>query len=391
MKVLEAPNGGVVRMWTEGLVVEEQAQQQLLNIASLPFIFHHVAAMPDVHMGVGASVGTVFASKDAIIPSAVGVDIGCGMMAYRLNIRLGDLPTSLKPIRDAIESVIPVGNGPEGNRKEDNIPSAVLVEPFKEVVGILPSLRVERVWQQCGTLGGGNHFIELCADEEGWVWVMLHSGSRGIGNQIGTAFIKLAKGECEGRGVTLPDKDLAFLPLGTPLFNQYLTCVEWAQDYAFMNRVTMMEDILRVLMGRFPHLQLTDWVSCHHNYISREEHFGEDVWVTRKGAVRADRGLRGIIPGSMGQRSYIVEGLGNPDSFHSCSHGAGRAMSRTAARKTFTLEEHQEALKGVECRKDEGVLDETPGAYKDLDKVMAAQADLVKVQHTLTGLLCVKG
>lgn len=391
MKVLEAPNGGVVRMWTEGLVVEEQAQQQLLNIASLPFIFHHVAAMPDVHMGVGASVGTVFASKDAIIPSAVGVDIGCGMMAYRLNIRLGDLPTSLKPIRDAIESVIPVGNGPRGNRRDDNIPFAGLVEPFKEVLSILPSLRVERVWQQCGTLGGGNHFIELCADEEGWVWVMLHSGSRGIGNQIGTAFIKLAKGECEGRGVTLPDKDLAFLPKGTPLCYQYLTCVEWAQEYAFANRYSMMHDVLRVLSGWFPHLQSIDWVSCHHNYISREEHFGEDVWVTRKGAVRAGRGERGIIPGSMGQRSYIVEGLGNPDSFHSCSHGAGRAMSRTAARKTFTLEEHQEALKGVECRKDEGVLDETPRAYKDLDKVMAAQADLVKVQHTLTGLLCVKG
>ena len=389
-----------IKAWTHGVPVEHAAMNQLRNVASLPFIHSHIAVMPDVHFGIGATVGSVIPTKGAIIPAAVGVDIGCGMMAVRTSLTANDLPDSLARLRGAIERNVPHGNGPGGNHRET--PASVstayrdseLDVRYEKIIDKHPKASAKAQTAQLATLGGGNHFIEVCLDEEDRVWVMLHSGSRGSGNRIGQYFIERAREELLRRelGYHMPDKDLAFFMEGEPLFDDYVEAVGWAQDYARANREVMMERTLRALRDNLPKFK-TDKsaVNCHHNYVAREHHFGADVLVTRKGAVRAGAGELGIIPGSMGAKSFIVRGKGNADSFCTCSHGAGRAMSRTAAKQSFTLEDHRKATEGVECRKDAGVIDETPMAYKDIDAVMAAQADLVEIVHTLKQVVCIKG
>jgi tRNA-splicing ligase RtcB len=387
--------GVPIKAWTHGVPVEPEARKQLKNIAELPFIHGHVAVMPDVHLGRGATVGSVIPTKGAIIPAAVGVDIGCGMAAVMTNITASQLPDSLKAIRAGIEAVIPVGQG--SHKQPPRRAEAAWYQRHKtgyEAIEAKHSKIAEKksAALQIGTLGGGNHFIEICLDEADRVWVMLHSGSRNIGNRIGQYFIAKAKEEVEAAGLKLVDRDLAWLGEGTEAFNDYVEAVGWAQDYARSNRDVMMGAVLKVLHDTWAHITTMEVaVNCHHNYVEREEHFGERVWLTRKGAVRAGKGELGIIPGSMGARSFIVRGKGNPESFDSCSHGAGRAMSRTAAKERFTLEDHIAATAHVECRKDTGVIDETPMAYKDIDAVMAAQSDLVEVVHTLRQIVCVKG
>ena len=391
-----------VKAWVKGVPVEDAARRQLENVARLPFIHSHVAAMPDVHFGRGATVGSVIATKGAIVPAAVGVDIGCGMMAMRTSITADRLPDSLADVRSAIERAVPHGGiGLKGGWK-DGVPESVakrfvksgLAAGLDRIVEKHPKIDGANHVVHLGSLGTGNHFIEICLDEDGRVWVMLHSGSRGIGNRIGTYFIAQAREMLMRRdgAASVPDKDLAWFAEGELPFNDYVEAVLWAQDFARVNREVMMERILRVLRTCLPAFRVEKQaVNCHHNYVEQERHFGADVWVTRKGAVRAGAGDLGIIPGSMGARSYIVRGLGNPDSFCSCSHGAGRVMSRTEAKRRFTLEDHVAATEGVECRKDVGVIDETPAAYKDIDAVMAAQTDLVEVMHTLKQVVCVKG
>ena len=399
-----------IKLWTTSpqgdVPVEDKALAQLRNIARLPFVFHHVAAMPDVHLGMGATVGSVIATRGAIVPAAVGVDIGCGMEAVSTGLRATDLPDSLHGIRSAIEQDVPHGrthHGGPGDRGAWGEPPQSLAQPwhrlgaddrYKRLVERHPKVnRNAAPALHLGTLGTGNHFIELCLDEHERVWVMLHSGSRGIGNRIGSYFIERAKAEVERSGVKLPDPDLAWLPESSELFADYVAAVGWAQDYAAANRACMLRATTSAIeraLGR-PLGTREEAISCHHNYVARETHFGEDVLVTRKGAVNASAGRLGIIPGSMGKRSYIVRGKGNPESFNSCSHGAGRAMSRGEAKRRFTLADLARQTEGVECRKDAGVLDEIPGAYKDLDLVLAAQADLVEVVHTLRAVLTVKG
>ena len=387
--------GRPIKAWTRGVPVEPAAEAQLRNIAALPFIHRHVAVMPDVHLGKGATVGSVIPTCGAIIPAAVGVDIGCGMMAVRTSVGAGRLPDNLKGIRTRIEEVVPVG--PQAHKEPPKPVEKAWYARHKRGLEDLQGRHPEIVIKaspaaQLGTLGGGNHFVELCLDEAGRLWVMLHSGSRGIGNRIGQHFIGLAKRDMERHSIHLPDRDLAYLSEGSTVFDDYVAAIAWAQDYARDNREQMMAAVLSVLRETFPDLEADELaVNCHHNYVAREEHFGASVWVTRKGAVRAGLGDLGIIPGSMGAKSFIVRGRGAAESFHSCSHGAGRKMSRTAARKRFSVKDHERMTEGVECRKDRGVIDETPGAYKDIDAVMAAQADLVEVVHTLRQVVCVKG
>ena len=402
--ILEVENGKPIKMWTQGVPVEDAARSQLINTARMPFIYRHLAVMPDVHHGKGSTIGSVIPTKGAIIPAAVGVDIGCGMMAVRTSLSASDLPDSLKPLRDAIEKAVPHGrsdNGGKGDRGAwRQLPAKVetawrrLRPGYERILERHPRLDRGASAEQLGTLGGGNHFIELCLDEEGRVWVMLHSGSRGVGNRIGTHFIELAKKDMQHHLHQLPDRDLAYFREGAEHFDDYVEAVGWAQRFARENRELMMAVVLDALahsklVPRFQRGEVV--VNCHHNYVEREEHFGVRLFVTRKGAVRAGRGELGIIPGSMGARSYIVRGKGNPQSFHSCSHGAGRLLSRGDAKRMFTLAEHAAATEGVECRKDSDVLDETPGAYKDIEAVMAAQSDLVEVVHTLKQVVCVKG
>ena len=400
-------DGSPIKAWTRGVQIEAQAIQQLRNIASMPFIHKHVAVMPDVHFGMGATVGSVIATKGAVIPAAVGVDIGCGMAAQRTSLRASDLPDSLSDLRLEIESRIPHGrtdNGGANDRgawgvaapdAEINIDLLGLMAQLEKIVEKHPKLEraASRAIRHAGTLGTGNHFVEICLDEDQRVWVMLHSGSRGIGNAIGSYFIERAKEDMRRWFISLPDLDLAYIPQGSDLFRDYCEAVEWAQNFARVNRDIMMAASLAALHQAVPKNFTLDEkaVNCHHNYVSWERHFGDNVIVTRKGAVRAQEGDLGIIPGSMGARSFIVRGKGNRESFCSCSHGAGRVMSRNEARKNFTLEDHAKATAGVECRKDDSVLDETPGAYKDIDAVMAAQSDLVDIVHTLKQVLCVKG
>ena len=396
--------GAVVpaKMWTDGVPVEPQALEQIKATASLPFIHRHIAVMPDVHLGIGATIGTVIPTKGALVPAAVGVDIGCGMIARQTSLTSHDLPDHLRDVRNAIEAAVPVGNGPGGQFKADDPGAAswrrALKPELDRLLDLDPHLAravdAGQPGRQLGTLGGGNHFIELCLDEADHVWVVLHSGSRGIGNKIGSFYIQLARKEAERSHLSLPHRDLAYLPEGTEHFDRYVRAMLWAQDYARRNREAMRDRVLAALneaLARPVAFLAAGAVNCHHNYCEREHHFGQDVWVTRKGAVRAREGDLGLIPGSMGARSYIVRGRGNPESFHSCSHGAGRAMSRTEAKRRFTVEDHEQATRGVECRKDAGVVDETPGAYKDIDAVMAAQADLVEIVHTLRQVVCVKG
>lgn len=378
--------------------IDHRAMTQLKNIAQLPIIHSHVAAMPDVHAGIGATVGSVIPTLGAVIPAAVGVDIGCGMMAVRLSVSASQLPNNLKDMRLAIERAVPVGLRAH---KTVSVRTTVckqlqsrvdwLFEKHPKLLKMMKSPQV--LWtKQMATLGGGNHFIEICIDESDSVWIMLHSGSRGLGNAIGQHFIQLAKKDMGTHFHNLPDKDLAYFKEGTEYFEDYVQAINFAQEYARLNREEMMKLVVRAIEPFLPKFHLDRHaINCHHNYVAKEHHFGEDVFVTRKGAINASEGQLGIIPGSMGAKSYIVRGKGSAASFCSCSHGAGRVMSRSAARKAFRREDLLAQTKGVECRKDNAVIDEIPGAYKDIDEVMDNQTDLVEVVHTLKQVVCVKG
>lgn len=398
-------DGGVpIKSWTKGVPFEADAKTQLKNISQLPFIHRWVAVMPDVHLGKGATIGSVVPTHKAVIPAAVGVDIGCGMMAVKTSLKADQLPDHLAGIRSAIEKAVPHGRSKHLRGSRDKgawgeLPKDVMTawqplsSKFDELQTKHAVLKNTNNINHLGTLGTGNHFIEMCLDEHNQVWLMLHSGSRGVGNRIGTYFIELAKKDMERYHIQLPDKDLAYLSEGTDHFNDYIDAVNWAQSFARVNREVMMQRVIAAVRAELPipfEAQL-EAVNCHHNYVTREHHYGKNVLVTRKGAVRAGLGEMGIIPGSMGARSFIVRGLGNAESFCSCSHGAGRVMSRTKAKKLVSLEEHKQATADVECRKDAGVIDETPAAYKPIDKVMAAQRDLVEIVYTLKQVVCVKG
>ena len=386
--------------WTDGVPFDNNARQQLYNVSTLPFVHHHVAVMPDVHWGMGATIGSVIPTAGAIIPAAVGVDIGCGMMATKLDgLTASRLPDDLAPIRRNIERTIPVGRHARQPDRWVMQSTGHLCESMVDWINERhpklsrkPQKLKHTICSQAGTLGGGNHFIELCLDENDNVWVMLHSGSRGIGNQIGRYFIEKAKEDMRVHHINLPDADLAYVSEGTELYDDYVCAVQWAQTYAEYNRRIMMNDIVNQLLRTLPAFTVGETaVECHHNYVEMENHYGRNVWVTRKGAVRAREGDMGIIPGSMGARSYIVRGKGCAESFNSCSHGAGRTMSRGEARKRITLDDHAAATDGVECRKDESVLDESPAAYKSIDAVMGAQKELVDIVHELRQVVCVKG
>lgn len=389
------------KCWVNGVEFEAEAQGQIRNLTTLPFV-QGIAVMPDAHHGIGATVGSVIATKGAICPASVGVDLGCGMVAVKTSLRAEDLPDSLAKLRSRIEANVPHGrtnNGGPGDRgawgvcpQEVGVAWVNLLDRFNRICEKHPIIAKSNNSNHLGTLGTGNHFIEVCLDDLNSVWVMLHSGSRGVGGKIGQYFINLAKEDMKKWFINLPDQDLAYLPEGSEHFKDFCEAVMWAQDFAATNRRLMLESVLRVLKEEVKPFELVDKaINCHHNYIARENHFGENVIVTRKGAVRARVGDLGIIPGSMGAKSYIVSGKGNPDSYTSCSHGAGRKMSRTQAKKQFTLKDHELATKGVECRKDAEVIDETPGCYKDIDLVMDAQSDLVDVVAVLKQVLCVKG
>ena len=396
--------GAPLKMWCEGVQVEKQAMKQLENVTKLPFIYKHVAAMPDVHWGMGATIGSVIATKGAIVPAAVGVDIGCGMCAWQLSLKASDLPDNLHAIRGDIEAAIPHGRTDNGGGNDrgawGDVPEAsaarwrAMQDGYQAIIAKHPKAVTGNTARHLGSLGTGNHFIEICLDEEDHVWVMLHSGSRGVGNKIGTYFIERAKEEMRRYYIDkfLPDQDLAYLVENSALFDDYVEAVHWAQEFAWQNRLAMMESVLSVLRRHFPTLAVTETaVNCHHNYIAKENHFGANVWVTRKGAVRARSGDLGIIPGSMGTGSFIVRGKGNPESFCSCSHGAGRSMSRGQAKKVISIAEHVKAMEGIEGRTDADVIDESPRAYKDIGSVIAAQGDLIEVVHRLRQVLNVKG
>jgi tRNA-splicing ligase RtcB len=401
--VLETGAGRPVKMWTRGVPVEDEARKQLVNTARMPFIFRHLAVMPDVHLGKGSTIGSVIPTVGAVIPAAVGVDIGCGMMAVKTSLVAADLPDNLGPLRSAIEHAVPHGRTAQGGRRDEgawgSVPAHVdttwagMAAGFRRITEKYPQLARTNNRNHLGTLGTGNHFIEVCLDEAQSVWFMLHSGSRGVGNAIGTTFIALAQQDMRRHLANLPDRDLAYLVEGSEHYEDYVFAVSWAQQYARQNRELMMAAVLaaaqRVL--RKPFQAQLEAVNCHHNYVQKEQHFGTEVLVTRKGAVSARTGELGIIPGSMGARSFIVRGKGNAESFCSCSHGAGRAMSRSEAKRRFTVADQVSATRGVECRKDAAVIDEIPMAYKDIDAVMAAQSDLVEIVHTLRQVVCVKG
>ena len=403
IETVRVPGAAPIKMWTEGVPVEEEARQQLINTARLPFIFRHLAVMPDVHLGKGSTIGSVIPTRGAIIPAAVGVDIGCGMIATRTTLDAADLPDNLHGLRSAIERAVPhgrtVGRGRRDEGSWENPPDlvnahwAALLPRFQRLVEKYPRLKSTNNHKHLGTLGTGNHFIEVCLDEAQRVWLMLHSGSRGVGNAIGCTFIELAQADMRQHLARLPDRDLAYLEEGSAHFADYVEAVAWAQDYARHNRAAMMANLIaaaRTVIAK-PFAVDVEAVNCHHNYVQRETHFGAEIFVTRKGAVSARQGELGIIPGSMGARSYIVRGLGNPESFCSCSHGAGRVMSRNEARRRFTVADQERATAHVECRKDKDVIDEIPMAYKDIDAVMHAQRSLVEVVHTLRQVVCVKG
>ena len=395
MQVIETA-GKPIKAWVDGVEFDENARKQVENMASLPFVHSHVAVMPDVHVGIGATVGSVIPTIGAIVPAAVGVDIGCGMIAQRTSLREEQLPDSLRGIRHEIERTIPVGFA-----AHKRIPAEVesawvqLASDFAKIAAKYPKLDTGKAPEQLATMGGGNHFCEMTIDTEGFVWFVIHSGSRGIGNRIGSLFIERARAEIEAAGIALVDRDLAYLTENTQSFNDYVEAVGWAQRYAKANRDLMMQRLIESLRHPnvgLPSFELTERaVNCHHNYVARERHFGADVYVTRKGAVHAGEGELGIIPGSMGARSFIVRGKGNPESFESCSHGAGRRMGRKEAERRLTLADLERETAGIECRKDKGVLDEAPSAYKSIEAVMAAQADLVAIVHDFRQVVCVKG
>jgi len=394
-----------LKLWDSHQPFEDGAMEQLKNVASLPFIHKHVAGMPDVHWGMGATIGSVIATKGAIVPAAVGVDIGCGMMAVQTSLVASDLPDNLHAVRSDIEAAVPHGRTDNGGKNDrgswgDTITGDAsnrwlnLTSRYDEITLKHPKAKAFNTWEHMGTLGTGNHFIEVCLDENDSVWVMLHSGSRGVGNRIGMYFIQKAKEEMARYYIDkfLPDKNLAYLVERTELFDDYVCAVEWAQEYALENRKSMMHATLNAMRKTLPEFYLTEMaVNCHHNYVSRENHFNANVLVTRKGAVRARKGDLGIIPGSMGTGSFIVEGLGSKQSFCSCSHGAGRVMSRGQAKKAISMEDHAKAMVGIEARLDKDVLDESPAAYKDIGAVMEAQDDLVKIKYRLRQVVNVKG
>ncbi|MEL7937296.1 RtcB family protein [Pseudomonas delhiensis] len=399
--LLEVAGGKPIKLWTQGVPVEDEARQQLMNTARLPFIFRHLAVMPDVHLGKGSTIGSVIPTVGAIIPAAVGVDIGCGMIAARTSLVAADLPDNLHGLRSAIEKAVPHGKtfGRRDQGAWDDVPAPAdqawegLARRFRAITDKYPRLEKTNNRSHLGTLGTGNHFIEVCLDEADRVWFMLHSGSRGVGNAIGCLFIELAQADMRQHLANLPDRDLAYFEEGSRHFDDYVEAVGWAQDFARQNRELMMQAVVAAARKviRKPFEASLEAVNCHHNYVQREQHFGREVLVTRKGAVSAQRGQLGIIPGSMGAKSFIVRGLGNQEAFCSCSHGAGRSMSRTQAKKRFGVEDQVRATAHVECRKDKDVIDEIPMAYKDIDAVMAAQRDLVEVVHTLRQVVCVKG
>ena len=404
-QTLKHEQGVPIKAWVNGVALEDAARKELVNVSQLPFIFRWVAAMPDVHWGIGATVGSVIPTKGAIIPAAVGVDIGCGMMAVQTDLNARDLPDNLHAIRTAIEAAVPHGRTHGGGKGDKGAWRAIpegnadawgesLKGRYEAILEKHPKLDRGNHANHLGTLGTGNHFIEVCLDEADLVWFMLHSGSRGVGNRMGSYFIELAKKDMGRLLGNLPDKDLAYLEEGSEHFCDYVEAVEWAQDFARTNRDLMMKQIVEAVgeSGEVrPFRANVQAINCHHNYVAREWHYGQNIFVTRKGAVRARGGDLGIIPGSMGARSFIVRGKGNPESFMSCSHGAGRAMSRGEAKRRFTLEDHKRMTEGVECRKDAEVIDETPAAYKPIEAVMAAQTDLVEIVHTLRQVVCVKG
>ena len=393
-QVIQEQGARPIKVWTDE--VEASALTQLKNLSRLPFINSNgVACMPDVHAGIGSTVGTVIATERAVIPAAVGVDIGCGMNAVRLSLKASDLPDNLKPLRDEIERRVPLGVG--GAHDDSTDIGELTFDLIRTVINPLYKGDYDKFHakaaSQMGSLGSGNHFIEVCIDENEDVWIMLHSGSRGIGNMIGTHYIAKAKRQMEQFFITLPDDNLAYFPEDTEDFDDYMYAVGWAQNYALENRRRMMIAVLEAMKQGIakPFTITQEAINCHHNYVEKEHHFGRNMWVTRKGAIRARAGDLGIIPGSMGQRSYIVRGKGDLQSYCSCSHGAGRVMSRAEAKRRFTLTDLIAQTEGVECRKDEGVLDEIPASYKDIDQVMANQTDLVEVMHTLKQVLCIKG
>lgn len=404
MKVIHDETQQVpIKAWIDHVPIEDTAMQQLKNLSRLPFMYKHVAAMPDVHWGMGATVGSVIATSGAIIPAAVGVDIGCGMMAVKLNVKAKDLPDNLAAMRSDIEQMVPHGrtdNGGKGDKGAwadvPNDTGALWKNQFATRYDDLckkhPNMKAHNTANHLGTLGSGNHFVEVCLDTEQNVWIMLHSGSRGLGNKVGMYFIEKAKEEMRRWFVNLPDEDLAYLPHGTELFDDYSDALKLAQEFAMSNRALMMKAALEAVRKHVPQAEVTDTaVNCHHNYVAWESHYGKNVIITRKGAVRARETDLGIIPGSMGAKSFIVRGKGNAESFCSCSHGAGRLMSRNEAKKKFSLEQHIQDTAGVECRKDIDVIDETPRAYKNIDDVMKSQEDLVEIVATLKQILCVKG
>jgi len=400
-KVLEVANGKPVKAWIEGVPLEAGAREQLLNTARMPFIFKHLAVMPDVHLGLGSTIGSVIPTQGAIIPAAVGVDIGCGMLAARTSLVAADLPDNLFGLRSAIEKAVPHGktHGRNDRGAWQDVPAqadqvwASMARRFKAITDKYSRLEKTNNRVHLGTLGTGNHFVEVCLDEADRVWFMLHSGSRGVGNAIGSLFIELAQADMRQHLANLPDRNLAYFVEGSRHYDDYVEAVGWAQDFARQNRELMMQAVIAATRTviRKPFEASLEAVNCHHNYVQKERHFGEDILVTRKGAVSARKGQLGIIPGSMGARSFIVRGLGNEDSFCSCSHGAGRTMSRTEAKKQFTVADQVRATAHVECRKDKDVIDEIPMAYKDIDAVMRAQRELVEVVHTLRQVVCVKG
>lgn len=402
-ETIEAGNGKPIKLWTQGVPVEDEARLQLINTAKMPFIFRHIAVMPDVHLGKGSTIGSVIPTQGAIIPAAVGVDIGCGMMAVCTTLTATDLPDNLHEMRCAIERAVPHGRTSTRSGRDkgawETPPAAVdamwaaLAEGFERITEKHPRLIKTNNHKHLGTLGTGNHFIEICLDEADRVWIMLHSGSRGVGNAIGTHFIELAQKDMQQHIANLPHRDLAYFEEGSTHFADYVEAVGWAQDFARRNRVVMMQNVIGAVhdvIGK-PFAASVEAVNCHHNYVQKETHFGAEIFVTRKGAVSARKGELGIIPGSMGAKSFIVRGLGNEESFCSCSHGAGRAMSRTQAKKRFSVADQERATAHVECRKDADVIDEIPMAYKDIDAVMHAQRELVEVLHTLRQVVCVKG
>lgn len=402
----ENVDGGLVpiKAWTRGVPFEPQARAQVQQMAQLPIVGPHIAIMPDVHLGYGSTVGSVAPTRKAIVPAMVGVDIGCGMCAVRTSLTSHDVSDNAQDLFEAIARSVPHGGAPKnpavGAWADPPVHSVdayrLLHSGLERILEKHPGVahkNASAALSQLGTLGGGNHFVEICLDESDRVWVMLHSGSRGIGNRIGTYFTELAKREMDRLDRRLPNRDMAYLEEGTSHFDDYVEAVSWAQTYAARNRRIMLQASLAAVSSKMknPFFVDAEAINCHHNYVQQEEHFGERVWLTRKGAVSARAGELGIIPGSMGTKSFIVRGKGNADSFHSCSHGAGRVMARGEAKRTITVADHIAATEGIACRKDEGVIDESPRAYKRVEDVMAAQEDLVEIVHTLKQIVCVKG